>query len=107
MMGEIEVARFVERHEVDVGVGNIDTYHSLTDLDARTHFLQSTSNFAGKEMEIDKKLVVEVEDVIYFLLGDAENMTFHNGIDIEESKEILGLSNFVAGDLSCNDTRKN
>lgn len=39
MMSEVEVARLVQGHEMDVDVGNVDAHHGLTDLDAGTDFL--------------------------------------------------------------------
>ena len=39
MMAEVEVAGLVQRHKMDVDVGNVDAHHSLADLDAGTDFL--------------------------------------------------------------------
>ena len=75
MVGEVEVAGFVEGHEVDVDMRHIDTHHSLADLDAGTDFLKSLGDALGKEMELGKEVVVEVEDIIHFLLGYAGLMS--------------------------------
>ena len=48
VVGEIEVARTVERHEVDVGMGHIDANNGFADLDAGTDLLQPTRHTAGK-----------------------------------------------------------
>ena len=107
MMSKIEVARFVERHKMNMSVRNINTNYGLTDLDARTHFLQPASNFTGKKMEINKEIVVKVEDIVHLLFGDTEHMTFHYRVHIKEREEILRFGNFIARYLTRYNTRKN
>ena len=101
MVPEVEVAGAVERHEVDVDVGHIDAHHGLADFDAGAHLLEAASHPLGKEVQLGEEGVVEVEDVVDFLLGNAEHMAAHNGVDVEESQAVLGLEDLVAGDFAC------
>ena len=51
-------------------------------------------------MQFAVEVFVEVEDVVDFLLGDAENVTFHYGVDVEKGKTGVGFGDFVAGYFS-------
>lgn len=104
MMGEIEVARRVDWHQVNMRMRHIDTHHSDAYLDARTDFLQTPCHTAAEQVKIDEQLVVEIENIIHLLLGDTEHMPLHNGIDVEKSQEIIRLGNLVAGYLTRHDT---
>ena len=101
MVSEIEVAWFVERHEMDVHMGHIDAHHSLADLDAGTDFLEPFGNALGEEVQFGKGGVVEVKDVVDLFLGDAEHMAADDGVDVEESQAVLGFKDLVAGNLTC------
>lgn len=87
---------------MDMSVRHIDADDSFADLDAGAHLLEATGNATGKEMELGEKLVVEVEDIIDLLLGNAEDVTPGNGVDIEESQTMVGLGYTIAGYLACN-----
>ena len=106
MMTKIEIARIVQREQVDMCVGNVDAHHGLSDLDARTGFLESLGDALGKEMEFTEELIIDVEDIVDFFLGDAKHMAAHDGVDVEEGEAVLSLGHFVAGDFSGHDTRK-
>lgn len=84
MMAEVEVARIVQRHEMNMGMGYIDTYNSGAYFNAGADFLQTLCHLAGKEVKSDVQLVIEVEDVVHFLLGNAEHMTLNYGIYIKK-----------------------
>ena len=104
MMAKIEVAGLVEGDEVDMHMRHIDAHHGLTYLDAGAHFLQPLGNALGEEMELAEEVVVEVEDVVHLLLGDAEDMAFDYGVDVEEGQAVVGFGYFVAGYLAGYDT---
>lgn len=103
MMAEIEVAGIVERHEVDVSMRHINAHDGDTDLDAWANLLEARGNTTAEAMKVDKKVIVEVENIVDLLLGDAKDMTPDYRIDIEKSEEIFGLGDFVAGNLASND----
>jgi hypothetical protein len=105
-MAEIEVAGLVERHEVDMHMRHIDTYNGLANFDARTNLFQTLGNAFGEEMKLAEKLIVEVENIVDLLLGDAEDMAGNHGVDVEERETMFGLGDFIAGDFACHDTGK-
>ena len=100
MVTEIEVAWFVERHEVDVHMRHIDTHHGLAHLDAWADLFQAFGHALGEEVKFAKEFVVKVEDVIDFLLGDTEHMATHNRVDVEEGQATVGFKHLVAGDFA-------
>lgn len=100
MVCEVEVARLVEGHEMDVGVRHIDAHHGLANLDAGTNLLEPLGDALGEEMKLAEELIVEVEDVVYLLLGDAEDMAADHRVDVEEGQAAVGLEHFVAGNLT-------
>lgn len=100
MVCEVEVARLVEGHKVYVRMGHVDTHHGFADLDAGAHLLEALGDALGEEMELAEELVVEVEDVVHLLLGDAEDMAADHGVDIEECQTAVCLKHFVAGYLA-------
>ena len=100
MVAEVEVAGLVEGHEVDVGVGHVDAHDGFADLDAGTDLLEATGHLLGEEVELAEEVVVEVEDVVDFLLGDAEYMSADDRIDVEEGEAPVGLGHTVARDFT-------
>ena len=58
MVTEVEVAGLVERHEVDVHMGHVDTNHGLAHLDAGTHLFEALGHLLGKEVQLGEELVV-------------------------------------------------
>ena len=107
MMAEIEVPRLVERHEVDVDMWNVDANHSLADFDAGADLLKASGDALGEEVELAEEVVVEVEDVVDLLLGDAEDVSRDDRIDVEEGEAMLRLGHFIAGNFTCNDLAEN
>ena len=102
MVREIEITRVVEGHKMDVSMRHIDTNNGDTNLDAGANLLESLGNTTAEKVEIDKEIIIKVKDVVYFFFRNAEDMTLDNRIYIEESKEIVGLSNSVARYLASN-----
>ena len=100
---EAEVTGFVEGYEVYMCVWHVDAHHSLADLDARAHLLEALGNALCEEVQLAEELIVEVEDVVDLFLGDAEHMTAHYGVDIEESQAVVGLGDTVTRDFARND----
>ena len=100
MVAEIHIARGIEGHKMDVGMRNIETLYCYANLLARDNPGEGFRHTLGKEMEVGVGSIVEVEDVVHFLLGDAEDMTFDYRIDIEEGKTGVGFCHFVAWDFS-------
>ena len=103
MVGEVEVAGSVERHKVDVHMGHVDTYHGFAYFNAGTHFFEPTGNFACKEVQLGVEFFVEVEDIVDFLLWNAEDMSADDGVDVEECEAVFCFSHLIAGDLTRHD----
>ena len=103
MVAEIEVARVVERHKVDVRVRNIDTDNGHTDFDAGADLFKATSHGATETVQLNKEVVVKVKDIVYLFLWDAKNVSADYRIDIEECQAMVGFGHFVAGYLACHD----
>ena len=49
------------------------------------------------------KIIVHVEDVVYFLTRNHEGVTFSQRIDVEESIEFVAFCTLVAGDFASGD----
>ena len=74
---------------------------------ARADFLQSTSHTTRKEMQLRIEFVIKVEDVVHLLLGDAQDMSTDNGVNIQKSETMFGLGDTVARYFTCNNSAEN
>ena len=101
VVAEIKVAGIVERHQVNVGMGDVDSYDSDTDFDAGTYLFEAFGHLAAETVQGDKQVVVEVEYVVNLFLGDAQDVSFDHWIDIEKCQTFVGFGDFVAGYLAC------
>ena len=95
VMAEIEVARSVEGHQVDVRVRHVDADDGDANLDAGAHLLEALGDGAAEAVQLDKQVVIEVENVVDFLLGNAQHVAADDGVDIEKSQTVVGLGHFV------------
>lgn len=93
---KVEVAGLVEGHEVDVGVRDVDADDGFADLDAGADLLKASGDALGEEVELAEEVVVEVEDVVDLLLGDAEDVSADDGVDVEERKAMFRFGDFIA-----------
>ena len=100
MVAEVEVARAVERHKMDMNMRYVDAHHSLAHLDTWANLLETLGYTLGEKVQFTEELVVEVEDIVHLFLGDAKYMATDNGVDVEESETMLSFGDFVAGDFS-------
>ena len=107
MMAEIEVPRLVERHEVDVDMWNVDANHCLADFDAGADLLKSFGDATCKEVQLGEEFLVEIENIVHFLFGYAEDVSRDDRIDVEEGEAMLRLGHFIAGNFTCNDLAEN
>ncbi len=57
-------------------------------------------------LEVVVEVVVEVEDVVDFFLGNAEDVATDHGVDVEECETVVGFGNFVAGNFASSDFGK-
>lgn len=103
VVAEIEIAGIVERHKVDVRVRNIDTDNGHTDFDAGADLLEAFGNLAAEAVQLNKEVVIKVEDVVYLFLWDAKHVSADYRVYIEECQAMVGFGHFVAGNLACHD----
>jgi hypothetical protein len=96
VMAEIEVARSVEGHQVDVRVRHVDADDGDANLDAGAHLFEALGNGAAETVQLDKQVVIEVENVVDFLLGNAQHVAADDGVDIEECQTVVGFGHFIA-----------
>ena len=101
MLGEVEVGGSVERDEMDVCMRHVDSDHCHPYLDARADLFEAFSYGLAEEVQFDKKLIVNIEDIIDLFLGNTEDVAFGDGTDIEECKAVVSFCHFIAGNLAC------
>ena len=100
MMVEVHVALVLHGDEVDVGVRHFEAEHGYADLAAGAYLLDGMGHAVGEGEEFVVERIVEVEDVVDFLFWDAEDVTTHHRVDVEECKAVVGFGNFVAGNFT-------
>ena len=106
MVVEVHVAFVLHGDKVYMGVGYLETKHGHADFAAGAYLLDGARDAVGEIEQFVVERVVEVEDVVYFLLGDAEHMAADNGVDVEECETVFGFGYFVAGDFASYDFGK-
>lgn len=101
---EIDVIFALNGDQMYVCMGYFHTqdYHSYPFT--RYFPLDLGGNALGEEHHPGQGCVVEVEDVVYFLLGDHERVSFGQRIDVEECKIVFVFSDFVGRYLACDDS---
>lgn len=107
MVRKVEVAGLVERHKMDVGMWHINTHHSFANLDARADLFQAAGDTACEEMKFGIEVVVEVEYIVDFFLGNTQHMSTDDRVDIKESEAVLGLGHAVAWYLAGHNSTEN
>jgi hypothetical protein len=88
---------------MDVGMGHFQTDDGHSDPEAGNSPAQLNGHLSGKEMQVRQILILHIEDVVHFMLGNDKYMTSGNWLDIEKSKEPVVLRHAVTGNLSRDD----
>ena len=96
---EVQVTLLRDGNEVDVGMRHFQANYSHADAFARHSLFDGLGHFFGKDHHGPDFVVIEVEDIVVFVLGHYQCMPFHHRIDIQESKETLVFGNFIARDI--------
>ena len=104
MMREIQITWIVQRHQMNVRVRHVNSNDGDTNLDTRTDLLEALGNLAAEAVQGDKELVILIENIVNLLFWNTQHMTLYNGVDIKESKTLVGLCNFITGDFTCDYT---
>ncbi len=107
LLRKIHVTQAVHRNQVDMRMGHFQPDHC--DADARTghNRFQGTGNFFGKNVHVGQGLVIEVVDVVDFLLGHYEGVALGHGANVQKREKALILGYFVAGDFAIDDLGEN
>lgn len=101
---EVEVGFGLHGDKVDVGVGHFKAQHGDTYFDTGTGFFKAACHAVCKALQFAVEVFVEVEDVVHLFFGDAEDVAFDYGVDVEEGQAVVGFGYFVAGYLAGYDT---
>ena len=104
LLAEVHIAFALKGNQVDVGVVDLQAQHCHAHLAAGECLLNGFGHTLGEDGHGGQGVVVEVEQVIYFLLGHHEGVTLSHRIDVEEGVETVVLGAFVGGNFSCNDS---
>ena len=87
--------------KVNVGVGHLKTQNGLSYLDAVKHLLLGNGNLLGKKLKVTQFLVSQVKQIVNLTLGDAQNVTLYQRVDVQKCKAVLCLGYLIAGNLTC------
>ena len=104
---EVEIAFAGDGNQVDMGMRHFETDDGHTDAFARDGFLDGSCNLLGKHHHLTEFLVIDIENVVGFVLGDDKGMAFRQRIDVEKSKKAIVLCNLIARDLAVDDSGEN
>jgi len=94
---EVEVGLGLHGYKVDVGVWHFEAEDGDAYFDAGAGFFEAARHAVGEALEVAVEVFVEVEDVVDLFFGDAEDVAFDYGVDVEEGQAVVGFGNFVAG----------
>lgn len=103
---EVKVTLAGDGYQVDVGVRHLETDDSHSDALAGDGFLYGFGNLLGKHHHLTEFFVIDIEDVVGFMLGDNEGMAFRQGIDVKKGKKPIVFGDFIAWDLATDDSGK-
>ena len=101
---EVQVALGGDGDKVDVRMRHFETNDGNADTFARKGFFDGLSHFLGEDHHLSQFLVTKLENVIHFLFRHHQGVAFGKRIDVEESEEMLVLSDFIAGDFPLDDS---
>lgn len=94
---EVHVGLGAHGHEVDVGMGYFQTYHTLSDLAAGHSLADGLGYTLRKELHGCKLLVLEIEYVVDLALGNHEYMARSYRIDVKKREEAVIFSYLIRG----------
>lgn len=101
---EVEVAFGGDGHQVDMGVRDFEADDGDGDAFARDGFLDGFGHFLGEDHHLSQFGIVDIEDIVRFVLRHHEGMALGQRIDIEKREEFVILSDFIARDLTLYDS---
>ena len=104
--GEFEMATvgpsFVERFEMDVGVGDVGA-DNFPKSAAASFLLEVATEFFGRFHERRVVFVGEIVDLVDLVFGDDKGVAAGFGIDVEEGESVVVFVDFVAGNVAADD----
>src|SRR5690606_25728471 len=103
---EAEFPLVVDRHQMDMGMGNFEAGRHHADTTAGNAFLEGAGDFSGERKDAGKEGLIEGEKLVDFLLWNDESVSRRNGINIEEGQKTVVLDDFFGGNLPPNDERE-
>ena len=95
LLAEVQVAFGLERHEVDVGVGNFHPEHRNADALAGHRGLQGRRHLAGKSPQAGVGTFVKMEDVVVLHIArNDQGVAFGEGVNVQKGVELIVLRHF-------------
>ena len=83
---------------------NFHSHNRYPHAFARNSFFNSSSYRFGKDMHSSQIIITQIENIINLLLRNHQGMSFHQRIDIKESKKAFVFRHLIAGNLTCDNS---
>lgn len=101
---KVEVTLESDRDEMDMGMRYFKTDNGHANALAGDGFLDGLGNVLCEHHHLSKFIIIDIKDIVGFVFGDHEGVTFRQGVDIEECKKLVVFGNFIAWDFALNDS---
>ena len=103
---EIDIRLGIHRHQVDMGMGHFQSYYGLSHLSARDGLPNCLCHALCKYLESCQFLVVHIENLVDFALGNHQSVSHSHRVDVEKSKKAVVFRTTMAGNFACCNFRK-
>lgn len=94
----------LHRNQMYVRMRHFQPQYRFSYLSTREGLANGKRHSLGENMHRRQILIVQIEDIIYFLLGNDQCMTFYQRIDVKERKESVILRHLVARYFTCDNS---
>ena len=89
---------------MNVRMRYFQTNHCFTYFLARESLLNGTSHLLGENMHCCQIFIIQIKDIIHFLLGNDQRVPFHQRIDVQKCKELIILRHLIAWYFTCDNS---
>lgn len=100
---EIDIADFVNGHQMDVSMSYLQPDHGNTDPFARVYAFDALGNDFRKNPKPHVFVILNIEKVVRFPFGNYQYMTCGKRIDIQKRKVIVAFGDFMRWNFTGND----
>lgn len=98
-----EVAGLGNRDEFYVRVRDFQAFNDQGNTQAPGGFLDGRDQVLGHQEQFREPLVIHIERVLDFLLGDHEGHPRLDGVDVQKGEMLVIFPDFMGGDVSIDD----